>query len=244
MYIPRSLRKFLGIFIFSRNKRHEFVNAWGRTRNRGKNNVIEIIDCHGKAVQYAGNKVIAGLQLEIIGDNNLIRIHQPCHFYECEMLVEDGSVVEINTTPYTISKANFCVQHGGHLVIGKNFSTMDGLQITGFDEPDLKVSIGEDCMFSYNISFRPSDGHTVYDCSSKQVLNKGKDIFIGNHVWVGMNNVFLKGSTIPNNCVVGAHSLITKAFTEEQCIYAGVPAKKCSKTAVNWDRSDPASFKK
>ncbi len=242
--MPRFLRKFFSVFLFSREKRHRFVNAWGKTRNGGKNNRIIVIRRDGREDILPPWRVIPGVRVIFSGDNNILRLYQPFSFYDCDILLEDGSLAEIGPSPYRIGKASFCVQNAGILRIGKNFSCMDHLQITGFDEPGLKVVIGDACMFSYDVTMRPSDGHAVYDLQTKKVLNQGKDIVLGKHVWVGMKCIFLKGAEIADNCVVGGGSLVNKSFSEPNSIYAGVPARRIGKRPVCWSRRNPAEFQK
>jgi acetyltransferase-like isoleucine patch superfamily enzyme len=54
----------------------------------------------------------------------------------------------------------------------------------------------------------------------------GKDIIIGNNCWIGMNSVILPGVKLANHIIVGAGSVVTKSFDEEDIIIAGNPAKK------------------
>lgn len=55
-----------------------------------------------------------------------------------------------------------------------------------------------------------------------------KPIIIGDYCFIGTNTVILGGSELPSNCVLGAKSLLNKAFTEEWFIYGGLPAKQLS----------------
>jgi acetyltransferase-like isoleucine patch superfamily enzyme len=50
-------------------------------------------------------------------------------------------------------------------------------------------------------------------------------IFIGDYTFIGTNVVILGGSSLPAFSVLGAKSLLNKAFTEEWFLYGGVPAK-------------------
>ena len=56
-----------------------------------------------------------------------------------------------------------------------------------------------------------------------------------------MDTLILKNSTIPSNCVVGAHSLVTKKFTEENAVIARNPAKTVKKS-ITWDRKKANDF--
>lgn len=50
-------------------------------------------------------------------------------------------------------------------------------------------------------------------------------IRIGHYCFVGTNCVLLGGSALPSYSVLGAKSLLNKAFAEEYSLYAGCPAK-------------------
>ena len=52
---------------------------------------------------------------------------------------------------------------------------------------------------------------------------------IGDYCFVGTNCVLLGGSVVPDFCVVGAKSLVNKAFTESYQLYGGVPARPIEK---------------
>ena len=58
-------------------------------------------------------------------------------------------------------------------------------------------------------------------------------IKIGEYCFIGTNSVVLKGSIVPNSCVVGAMSLINKEFDEEYSLYGGVPARKIKSLSKN-----------
>jgi len=115
------------------------------------------------------------------------------------------------------------------------------MRISGQNEENLKVFIGNNCMFGTRVLLRPSDGHIIYDINTGELLNKGEDIIIGNHVWSGVNSVFLKGAKVSDNSVVGANTLVNKKFNEENVILAGVPAR-IVKHSVNWDRKSPRQY--
>lgn len=53
---------------------------------------------------------------------------------------------------------------------------------------------------------------------------RAKPVTIGRYCFVGTGCVILAGSILPDYCVVGAGAVVTTAFTEKYCLYAGVPA--------------------
>ena len=98
-----------------------------------------------------------------------------------------------------------------------------------------KISIGNDCMFSNKVQLRTSDSHSILDENTKRI-NPGNDIEIGNHVWIGTEVIVLKGATIPENCIVGARSIVTSSLNASpNSMITGMPARVV-KTNINWSR--------
>ena len=58
----------------------------------------------------------------------------------------------------------------------------------------------------------------IFDINGKQ-LNLDKKITVGDNCWICSETMVLKGSTIPNNSVVSARSIVTKELTQEFSIY-------------------------
>lgn len=138
------------------------------------------------------------------------------------------------------------LSEGSELIIGENTSIEHATFIL-WDEPNLKIEIGDNCMLSHNVVFRPSDGHTILD-SVGNILNFPKNIYLGNHCWVGSNVTFLKGSLIPKNSIIGINSLYTASSNPVEeytdgAIFVGSPAK-IIKTGINWDRDNTYNYKK
>ncbi|MDQ2918690.1 MAG: acyltransferase [Verrucomicrobiota bacterium] len=64
--------------------------------------------------------------------------------------------------------------------------------------------------------------HTIDLQTSRQT---SAPISIGDYCFIGTNSVLLGGSALPDYSVVGAKSLVNKAFTETHQFYGGVPAR-------------------
>lgn len=56
-----------------------------------------------------------------------------------------------------------------------------------------------------------------------------KPISIGDYCFVGTSSVLLGGSALPDRSVLGAKSVLTKAFAESLTLYAGNPARPIKK---------------
>lgn len=187
------------------------------------------------------NPVIPGLNVIFKDSGSLVELYEPIGKFEVSTIIcGKNTHVSIDAT---------CIQqirHGLNInataknnkcIIGKNFSCWN-VWITLIDEENLGVFIGDDVMLSSGVEFRPSDAHVIFDKDTKKLLNAGKNIVCGNHVWVCKNVLINKGSMIANNTVVSAYSKVTGKFLEEYTVIGGIPAK-ILKRNVNWDRKHP-----
>ena len=111
-------------------------------------------------------------------------------------------------------------------------TTIEESRVTSF-EP-YKIEIGEDCMFSADIVIMNTDVHRIYDVDTGLKTNQGKEISIGNHVWLGIRTTVLKGVSIGDNSIVAAGSIVTKDV-KANTIVSGNPAKQI-KENKNWSR--------
>ena len=204
----------------------------------GFGNCIFLVDKGGHKHKV---EEVPGLRIIFQGSNSVVEIYEPFHFNNCEFAVGSNSQICIQSTKYNIVGLTMTPMNSAKVVIGKDFSCI-GCHIENHDESGLNISIGDDCVFSYGIKMRPSDGHSIYNPDTGELLNKPKSgINIGNHVWVGTDVFILKDVSIADNTVVGAGSIVTKAFTDKNVILAGTPAK-IIKTNVNWSRKNTEHF--
>ncbi|MEM0966362.1 MAG: DapH/DapD/GlmU-related protein [Verrucomicrobiota bacterium] len=64
-----------------------------------------------------------------------------------------------------------------------------------------------------------------HDPRSPNFADRGDDVIIGNHVWIGYRAIILPGVKVGDGAVVGAGAVVTKSV-ELNSIVAGIPAKK------------------
>jgi len=164
------------------------------------------------------------LKMRINGQTNtdLCEIHESSHHDKILVTFRKGNnriSIGENCTIY----GSFNIAAGGTLLIGSGVTCTGPLSIYVFE--GTTVTIGDNCLFSNNVIFRPSDAHRIFDQETKVRINNPANITLGNHVWVGEHVSILKGSIIPDGCVIGTRSLVTKRFSEPNCIIAGNPAK-------------------
>ena len=206
-----------------------------------KNNKVFKIDKNGNKKRILG--IIPGFNIRFKGKNSSVILYEPVpKFSRCKIKMDDNSEVIIKSSHERIKKLNIQMDSNQKCEIGKEFFTF-GCEIVFASEKNLSVKIGDNCLFARNILIRPSDGHSIYSIDSGKALNFGKNIEIGNHVWVAGDVSILKGVYVHDNCVIGHGAIMTKSTTESYSIYAGNPARLV-KSHINWDYCAPDAFVK
>ena len=86
------------------------------------------------------------------------------------------------------------------------------------------IEIGSNCNIAYRVTFVTST-HELDNSERRAGLPLKESIKVGNGVWIGANAMIMPGIEIGNGVVIAAGAVVTKNC-EENCIYAGVPARK------------------
>ena len=100
---------------------------------------------------------------------------------------------------------------------------------------DAGAEIGRDCLVATGVIIRTSDMHAIVDRASGQRINAAQDVVVGNDVWLGAETVLLKGARVPDGCVVGLRSTVTRGFDEPDCVLVGTPAR-IVRRGIAWSR--------
>lgn len=111
------------------------------------------------------------------------------------------------------------VIHRGRVSIGKHFWCNGD----SFFHCTANITIGDDNMYGWNVSFNTSDGHHIFENGIEKQMEG--DINIGNHVWIASYSIVGKNAFIADDCVVAQHSLVCKRFEIANSLIGGMPAK-------------------
>lgn len=202
-----------------------------------ENNKIYLINPDGTKKQVSPSYYIKNFEIVFRGNNNEVFIKMPQRMHRCILQIcSNNNKIYIGKN--NSGKYNFrLIGNDNSIKIGENNTSSGFSAILN----DSHLVIGNNCMFSNSIKLW-TDGHSVIDKDTKELLNpSGKTIKIGNHVWIGENVTLLKRTNIPDNCIVAHSSIVTKEFTEENCIYAGNPARAV-KHNINWTEESPKEY--
>lgn len=113
----------------------------------------------------------------------------------------------------------FYCDYGTHIEVGKNFFANYNCTILDV----AKVKIGDNCQLAPNVAIYTA-GHPIHPVSRNSLYEYGKEITIGDNVWIGGNSVICPGVHIGDNAVIGAGSVVTKDIPD-WCIAAGNPCR-------------------
>lgn len=69
------------------------------------------------------------------------------------------------------------------------------------------ISIGQGVLISRHVFIYDSDHHPIYN-ENGEIANPARDVVIGNHVWIGLKCIVLRGSNIGDGAIVAAGSVV------------------------------------
>lgn len=154
--------------------------------------------------------------------------------FNCSWLKNDPaiSVLVVHPTGRLIVNGNFKIFSGATIFINKNAGLILG---NGYINNNLtlhcyeQIEIGEDVAIGENVSISDSDSHFI---STTPDYKMTQPVIIGNHVWIGMNVIILKGVHIGDGAIIAAGSVVTRNIPDS-CLAGGVPARVI-KENVKW----------
>lgn len=203
-------------------------------------NVLIIIEDDGtESILPLENGAIDGMQIDVNGKSNKVRITRRQKFVNCQLNMHgDRNTLEIETSLMPIYHSLFHFTPPGNdrvIKIGSGFSGAAQFRVV---EDNNYIHLGNNCMFSWDVTIMASDYHTIYE-KTGQVFNKAVGgVSLGNNIWVGCKSMILKDAQIGSGSIVGACSVVTRQFKDENCVLAGNPAK-IVKRDIRWSRASP-----
>jgi acetyltransferase-like isoleucine patch superfamily enzyme len=166
---------------------------------------------HDNRIVLESGALATNLKITIVGSRNQIRLGQDVQFLE-------GHI--------------WCSSADGIIRIGEKTTIAEAtLTLT---EPRMAITIGRDCLISWQVDLRCGDGHPIVDQATGAVLNPARPITLGDHVWLAAHVQVLKGVTIGEHSVIGTHSLVTHDVPPH-AVAAGAPARVLREN-ITWYR--------
>jgi acetyltransferase-like isoleucine patch superfamily enzyme len=94
------------------------------------------------------------------------------------------------------------------------------------------VEIGANCQIAKNTTIMDCDMHK-HALAGEKPMDTPKEVIIKDRCWIGHNVTILKGVTVGEGSIIGAHSVVTEDV-EDRTMVAGVPARKIRENII-WE---------
>ncbi|KHT61507.1 hypothetical protein RJ45_22465 [Photobacterium gaetbulicola] len=143
------------------------------------------------------------------------------------LTIGEGSYIDssfVPAFPSTVTKITSVKRPGkpaGKITLGRNV-VLQGTAIVAYQE----VSIGDEVILGGMVTIMDCDGHDTVRRGDPGEVDRldVRPVRIGNAVWIGNQASILKGVSIGDNAVIGAHSVVTKDVPANTVV-AGNPAR-------------------
>jgi acetyltransferase-like isoleucine patch superfamily enzyme len=160
------------------------------------------------------NKERRDAGMAYISDESILEEQQVCrrklqklNFMDCSDFQGIGEVVKdlLGRSEGAFINPPFYCDYGTNIEVGKNFFANYNCTILDV----AKVKIGDNCQLAPNVAIYTA-GHPLHPVSRNSAYEYGKEVVIGDNVWIGGNTVICPGVHIGDNVVIGAGSVVTR----------------------------------
>ena len=180
------------------------------------------ISGHGCSVSLGSARLYRGLVVHLDGNNKHVEIGDTEeHIINLRILSQRGE--------------------GQSAVIGTGLYC-NGMEVQ-MSEGNAVFRMGNDCMISWGVKVRTSDGHAIVDLDTGKAINTPQDVVIGDRVWLCEDIKILKGVLVPSDTVIASGSIIARSFgAEDSCSVIGGCPGRVLKRGVRWDKRSPCEI--
>jgi acetyltransferase-like isoleucine patch superfamily enzyme len=146
----------------------------------------------------------------------------------CSIHIGKNAHISIQGTVQILRGVRVFVNDGAHLEMGTRSYINDCSTVTCFDH----IKIGSGCSISWNTTILDSNIHELVIAGRPRP--RSAPISIGDQVWIGTGATILAGTSIGNQAVVAAGSVVT-ADVPAGVVVGGNPARIIAED-VSWEQ--------
>lgn len=192
------------------------------------------VSISGKRNVIQGKSFLHRSCIQVVGNDNSIDLGDACYLNHCRIYVEGSNNNIVLGRKCFLDEADFWIEDDNNAIVFGDKISIHGKTHLAATE-GKKITVGKDCMFSSDVVIRTGDSHSIIDAQSCKRINHAKDVFIGDHVWLGNKTTVLKGATVGSNSIVASGAIVTGVYIQGNVILAGSPAR-IVKEGVTWLR--------
>ncbi|MBP1178509.1 hypothetical protein [Methylobacterium sp. PvR107] len=162
-----------------------------------------------------------------------------------ENVVINSSIIIWGSKPLIYIGSHSHIGSGGSLNCGGESSIIIHGRLNAGWAPNLnarnggRIYIGQNALWSSQIVIYTDDMHAILDAQTRRRINPfGGQVFVDDHVWLGLQVLLLPGTCIGKDAVVGARSTVNCAIPAGS-ICVGSPARVV-RSGITWSHEDIA----
>lgn len=175
-------------------------------------------------VPYKGSCIHIHRSAKLHLEGDLVLNFSPLTGGESYLLLESGAKLEVLGEFLMFYNCDIAVFKNATLTLGGGGYMNSGSQL----RCSKSIMIGKGVAIARNAMVVDSDTHQIFD--GKHVADQS--VIIGDHVWLCIRSLVLKGVQIGDGAIVSAGSVVTNDVVSKS-IVAGIPAK-CIREDVEW----------
>lgn len=179
-----------------------------------------------------GEAKLKNCEITINGKNNCVIVGFHTLLHDCSIAIHgDNCEVVIGKEGTLLHAELVCEDNQSSVRVGNRCILAGSVHFAATE--GKQIEIGDDFLCSNAVTIRTGDSHSIYDESGNRI-NKGKDVKISEHVWIGNQVIILKGTEIGRDVVVGSGSVVSGGRFPANAIIAGNPGRVIREN-TNWD---------
>lgn len=192
---------------------------------------------HGKGYIIPYNGAVITLkgkaQIQLAGGYFFVNSNKPTGSKaEAYVILRDGARLVIRGTTSLNYGATIEVHKDAEVEINSAYINTGAVILAA-----KKISIGHGVLISRHVFIYDSDHHPIYN-DQDEIANPAHDVVIGDHVWIGLKCIILRGSNIGEGAMIAAGSVVGGKI-KPGVLAQGNPARGYS--AIKWSASQQES---
>lgn len=149
------------------------------------------------------------------------RVHPTAELKSCRLGRHVAIGERVILREVTVGDYSYFERHGEAIYasLGKFCSVAANVRINALDHPMERIT-------THKVSYRPNEYFKFLGVDQDfRARRRGKNVTVGNDVWIGHGAVIMPGVTVGDGAVIGANAVVTKPVGAYEVV-AGVPAKR------------------